>query len=43
MARGEDWRQLVPPEVAAWMDEAGLVQRFRREFGLQTLARELAT
>lgn len=38
MARGEPWRHLVPPPVAALIDEA----RFRREFGLQTLADELA-
>ena len=33
MARGEDWRTLVPPEVAAFLDRQGLVERFRREFG----------
>lgn len=41
MARGEGWRELVPSPVAAYLDEAGLVARFRREFGLQTLARAL--
>ena len=38
MARGEAWRGMVPPEVAAYMEGAGLVHRFRREFGLATLA-----
>ena len=38
MARGEGWRDLVPPPVAAFIDEQGLAARFRREFGLATLA-----
>jgi nicotinamide-nucleotide adenylyltransferase len=38
MARGEGWRKMVPPEVAAYLEEEGLVQRFRREWGLATLA-----
>ena len=38
MARGDGWRPLVPPPVAALIDERGLAQRFRREFGLATLA-----
>lgn len=33
MLAGEDWRPLVPPEVASWLDARGLVDRFRREFG----------
>jgi nicotinamide-nucleotide adenylyltransferase len=40
MARGEDWRTLVPTAVARWLDERRLVERFRREFGLATLALE---
>lgn len=40
MARGDGWRGLVPPAVAAVLDEHGLVERFRREFGLSTLALE---
>jgi nicotinamide mononucleotide adenylyltransferase len=40
MARGGEWQQLVPPEVAAYMTARGLDERFRREFGLQTLALE---
>lgn len=41
MARGEDWRALVPPAVAAYLDRNGLVDRFRREFGLATLALDI--
>lgn len=40
MARGGDWRALVPSAVAAYLDERELVTRFRREFGLETLAQE---
>jgi nicotinamide mononucleotide adenylyltransferase len=40
MARGGEWQRLVPPEVAAYMTARGLDERFRREFGLQTLALE---
>jgi nicotinamide-nucleotide adenylyltransferase len=38
MARGESWRELVPPPVADYLEARGLVERFRREFGLATLA-----
>ena len=38
MARGEDWESLVPPPVAEILHDRGLVDRFRREFGLATLA-----
>ena len=38
MARGEGWRELVPPAVAAYLEEHALVDRFRREFGPATLA-----
>jgi nicotinamide-nucleotide adenylyltransferase len=38
MARGEGWKEMVPPEVAAWIEGEGLDRRFRREFGLATLA-----
>lgn len=38
MARGEAWQRLVPPATAAFLVERGLVERFRREFGLETLA-----
>jgi len=40
MARGGEWRQLVPPEVAEYIVAKGLDVRFRREFGLRTLAGE---
>jgi nicotinamide-nucleotide adenylyltransferase len=42
MARADDWRALVPPSIAAFLDEHGLVDRFRREFGAQTIALEEA-
>jgi len=38
MARGEDWLKMVPEEVGAYIVENRLDERFRREFGLQTLA-----
>lgn len=37
MARGEKWRDMVPPAVAAYIENEGLAGRFRREFGLATL------
>ena len=41
MARGHGWIDLVPPEVVAYIKDKGLDARFRREFGLQTLALEI--
>ncbi len=38
MAQGDSWQDLVPPEIAAYLIENGLDHRFRKEFGLQTLA-----
>jgi nicotinamide-nucleotide adenylyltransferase len=38
MARGDGWRDLVPNEVADYIAARQLDERFRREFGLQTLA-----
>ena len=38
MARGDDWHDLVPKEVADHITARQLDERFRREFGLQTLA-----
>jgi nicotinamide-nucleotide adenylyltransferase len=38
MARGGGWRALVPGEVADYIASRRLDERFRREFGLQTLA-----
>lgn len=43
MARGEGWEALVPPAVARYIRDRGLDARFRREFGLETLAGELST
>lgn len=40
MARGENWEALVPPAVAVYIRSHGLDVRFRKEFGLQTLAME---
>lgn len=42
MARGDDWRRLVPPSTADTLDRRGLPERFRRERGPETLAREAA-
>ena len=38
MARGEGWRDLVPQAVADYITTRRLDERFRREFGLETLA-----
>ncbi len=38
MARYDEWQTLVPGPVAAYLEERGLVERFRKEFGLATLA-----
>jgi nicotinamide-nucleotide adenylyltransferase len=38
MARGDGWRDLVPAEVAEYITAHSLDERFRRDFGLQTLA-----
>lgn len=38
MARGGDWTKLVPQEIADYITAQQLDERFRREFGLQTLA-----
>ncbi len=38
MARGGDWQTLVPPQIAHSIQERQLDERFRREFGLETLA-----
>jgi nicotinamide-nucleotide adenylyltransferase len=37
MARGNGWRELVPDEVAGYIVTRRLDDRFRRDFGLQTL------
>jgi nicotinamide-nucleotide adenylyltransferase len=41
MARGPAWRELVPPAVADYIQQHRLDERFRREFGLATLAAEI--
>jgi nicotinamide-nucleotide adenylyltransferase len=38
MARGGRWQDLLPQEVADYITARGLDDRFRREFGLKTLA-----
>lgn len=38
MAQGDGWRELVPPQIADYITQRHLDERFRREFGLQTLA-----
>lgn len=38
MARGSGWRDLVPENVARYLSSRGIDERFRREFGLETLA-----
>jgi nicotinamide-nucleotide adenylyltransferase len=40
MARGDGWQSLVPEAIAAYIRAGHLDERFRREFGLQTLAIE---
>lgn len=41
MARGENWQELVPPVIVEYLTKNKLDERFRREFGLQTLAAQL--
>jgi nicotinamide-nucleotide adenylyltransferase len=41
LARGEDWRALVPAAVAELISARGWDARFRAEFGLETLALEM--
>lgn len=38
MARGEGWRELIPREVAGYITANKLDERFRGDFGLETLA-----
>lgn len=40
MARGERWQDWVPARCVEYIESRGLDERFRREFGLQTLAME---
>ena len=39
MARGGDWEQYVPDSVADYLKKNELVKRFRKEFGLETVAK----
>ncbi len=40
MARGDEWHTLVPDKVVEYITDRKLDERFRREYGLQTLAME---
>ena len=40
MARGGEWEALMPETIASYIKENGLDERFRQEFGLQTIALE---
>jgi nicotinamide-nucleotide adenylyltransferase len=40
MARGGEWEALVPGIIASYIKDNGLDERFRQEFGLQTIAME---
>ncbi len=42
MARSGSWRNLIPQEVAAYLTENNLVERFYKEFGTQALAQVAA-
>ncbi|MEK6816851.1 MAG: hypothetical protein AABY09_04515 [Nanoarchaeota archaeon] len=37
MAKGEDYSRMVSAQVSEYLERNGLVERFRKEFGLQTL------
>lgn len=37
MAQGGDWQQFVPDPVVEYLEKDKLVERFKKEFGLQTL------
>jgi cytidyltransferase-like protein len=38
IARYGNWKKMVPEKVAAYLEDRGIIERFRREFGIQTLA-----
>ncbi len=38
MAKSGNWKALVPEVVGEYLEKNGLVERFKREFGLQALA-----
>ena len=33
MARGNEWKNLVPPKVVSYLEQQDLISRFRQEFG----------
>ena len=41
MAKGQGWQAWVPERVAGYIEENGLDVRFRKEFGLETLATQV--
>jgi len=43
MAGGDDWQSLVPMPVANYLEENGLVDRFKSEFGLQAITAALGS
>ena len=43
MAKGAKWQDWVPERVAQYIQENKLDERFRREFGLETLAMQIRT
>lgn len=38
MATYREWKKLVPEKIAGYLETRGLVDRFRKEFGLQAIA-----
>lgn len=42
MAKGQNWQNMVPKEIAEYIEKNNLEKRFRQEFGLETLAKNLA-
>jgi nicotinamide-nucleotide adenylyltransferase len=43
MARGNDWKEMVPKQVAKYIMDYNLDRRFRVEFGLETISNYLGT
>ena len=43
LAQGDQWKALVPQGVATFIEEKGLAERFRKEFGLATLTELIGT
>ncbi len=38
MAQGSPWKPMAPAAIADYLERNGLVERFRKEFGLETIA-----